>query len=64
MRSQLDIVLQEKIANPNMILYSPLSPSLSPCSRLIQAIIDLITSEDYTQQEERLTQGKHLYPRR
>lgn len=66
MRRQLDIVLQEKIANPRMILYSPgSSPSEAPpSSRLIQAIIDLITREDYSAQQERLAQGRHLYPRK
>ena len=62
MRHQLDVALEEKISQPDMVLYSPLVPS--PCSQLIQAIIDLITSEDYTKQHERLAQGKHLYPRR
>ena len=68
MRKQLDLVLEQKIANPDMDLYTPLLPldrnNVPPCSKLIQTIIDLITSEDYTDQKDRLTQGKHLYYRR
>ena len=50
MRKQLDSILQQKVANPSMELYTPLSQSPSPSSQLIQAIIDLITTEDYTYQ--------------
>ncbi len=50
MRKQLDSVLQQKVARPSMELYNPRSPRASPTSQLIQAIIDLITREEYTQQ--------------
>ena len=50
MREQLDSALQQKIANPGMDLYCPLESRPPPTSQLIQAIIDLITSEDYTHQ--------------
>ena len=50
MRKQLDSVLEQKIANPSMELYTPHSPTPSPSSQLIQAIIDLITTEDYSRQ--------------
>ena len=48
MRKQLDAVLEQKLAQPQMDLYVP--GSASPSSRLIQAIIDLITTEDYSGQ--------------
>ena len=50
MRQQLDNVLQQKIANPTTELYTPHVTDPPPSSRLIQAIIDLITTEDYTRQ--------------
>lgn len=50
MRRQLDSVLQQKVAQPRMELYSPVYPDSSPNSQLIQAIIDLITKEDYSHQ--------------
>ena len=50
MRQQLDEVLKQKIATPSMELYTPHSSTPSPSSQLIQAIIDLITSEDYSEQ--------------
>ena len=50
MRSQLDTALEQKIANPGMDLYSAHDPDHPPTSQLIQAIIDLITSEDYERQ--------------
>ena len=50
MRAQLDSALRQKIANPGMDLYSPHDPNHPPTSQLIQAIIDLITSEDYERQ--------------
>ena len=50
MRKQLDSVLEQKIATPSMELYTPHSPQPSSTSQLIQAIIDLITTEDYTRQ--------------
>jgi len=53
MRQQLDAALLEKVAQPRMELYSPHNTGRSdafPTSQLIQAIIDLITQEDYTQQ--------------
>jgi ATP-dependent RNA helicase DHX36 len=62
LRHQLDNVLKEKIANPNMLLYQVGSDE--PSSRLIQTIINLITTEDYSSQHQRLAQGKHLYTRR
>ena len=64
MRRQLDCVLEQKIAQPNMELYCPLAKDPPPCSKLIQTIIDLITSEDYSEQRERLAQGKRLYYRK
>ena len=48
MRKQLDAVLEQELAQPQMDLYVP--GSSSPSSRLIQAIIDLITTEDYFSQ--------------
>ena len=50
MRQQLDSVLEQKIATPSMELYTPHTPTPSPSSRLIQAIIDLISVEDYSKQ--------------
>lgn len=52
LRRQLDVTLQQKIANPRMELYTLSShhSAASPSSQLIQAIIDLITSEDYSDQ--------------
>ena len=52
LRRQLDVTLQQKIANPRMELYTPSShhSAPNPSSQLIQAIIDLITSEDYSDQ--------------
>lgn len=50
MRRQLDLVLQQKIAQPRLELYNPDRSSDSPNSKLIQAIIDLITREDYSEQ--------------
>ena len=50
MRQQLDSVLQQKIASPGMELYTPHTSNPPPSSRLIQAIIDLITTEDYSWQ--------------
>ena len=52
MRQQLDSVLQQKVAYPRMELYNPLQYQASalPTSQLIQAIIDLITREDYSDQ--------------
>ena len=47
MREQLDVVLKQKVRSPRMDLYTPLSPSPTASSQLIQSIIDLITSEDY-----------------
>lgn len=64
MRKQLNLVLEQKIAQPNMNLYCPQEQSPPPCSKLIQTIIDLITTEDYSEQRERLAQGKHLYYRK
>jgi hypothetical protein len=46
----MDAILKQKIANPSMELYSPHRRTLSPTSKLIEAIIDLITAEDYSQQ--------------
>ena len=46
----MDAILKQKIANPSMELYDPHNGSLSPTSQLIDAIIDLITTEDYSQQ--------------
>lgn len=48
MRKQLDAVLEQKLAQPQMELYIP--GSSSPSSRFIQAVIDLITTEDYSGQ--------------
>ena len=59
MREQLDVVLQQKISNPRMDLYTPLSPSPPASSQLIQSIIDLIASEDYQWQVYNHTQ--HVY---
>ena len=50
LRRQLDATLQQKIAQPRMELYTPGSHAPSPSSQLIQAIIDLITTEDYSEQ--------------
>ena len=50
MRHELDLVLDQKVANPRMALYEPAQRSGSPVSQLIQAIIDLITKEDYSHQ--------------
>lgn len=50
LRHQMDAILKQKIANPSMELYDPHNGSLSPTSQLIDAIIDLITTEDYSQQ--------------
>ena len=50
MRHQLDLLLQQKVAQPRLELYNPLRASDSPTSQLTQAIIDLITQEDYSQQ--------------
>lgn len=50
MRKQLDTVLQQKVAHPHKELYNQYDRHPSPTSQLIQAIIDLITREDYTQQ--------------
>ena len=47
MREQLDVVLKQKVRSPRMDLYTPLSPSPTASSQLIQSIIDLIASEDY-----------------
>jgi hypothetical protein len=46
----MDAILKQKIANPLMELYCPHRRTLSPTSNLIEAIIDLITAEDYSQQ--------------
>ena len=46
----MDAILKQKIANPSMELYCPRGHTLSPTSKLIEAIIDLITTEDYSQQ--------------
>lgn len=46
----MDAILKQKIANPSMKLYDPHNGSLSPTSQLIDAIIDLITTEDYSHQ--------------
>ena len=64
MRSQLDLVLEQKIAQPHLDLYTPTDTNPPPCSKLIQTIIDLISSEDYSDQRDRLAQGKHLYYRK
>ena len=50
MRRQLDSTLREKVAYPRAKLYDPTNRDPSPNSQLIQAIIDLITKEDYSQQ--------------
>ena len=50
MKLQLDQVLQRKVAKPSMELYDPNNPNAFPTSQLIQAIIDLITKEDYSGQ--------------
>ncbi len=50
MRKQLDSVLKAKVAQPRMELYNPQNPNAPATSQLIQAIIDLITTEDYTDQ--------------
>ncbi len=50
MRHQLDVVLQQKIGSPSMDLYTPHTSHPSASSQLIQAIIDLITTEDYSRQ--------------
>lgn len=50
MRQQLDGVLQQKIASPSMDLYTPYARQPPASSQLIQAIIDLITTEDYSKQ--------------
>ena len=50
LRHQLDALLKQKIANPSMELYTPQNGRPSPSSQLIEAIIDLITTEDYSQQ--------------
>jgi ATP-dependent RNA helicase DHX36 len=63
MREQLDIVLQQKVSSPRMDLYTPLSTTPPASSQLIQSIIDLIASEDYQWQAQRLAAGKHLYIR-
>ncbi len=46
----MDTILKQKIANPSMELYCPHRRTLSPTSKLIEAIIDLITAEDYSKQ--------------
>ena len=63
-RRELDLVLEQKIAQPNMNLYCPLDKTPPPCSKLIQTIIELITSEDYSDQNDRIARGKHLYYRK
>ncbi len=50
LRRELDSVLERKVANPRMKLYDPAQNSHSPISQLIQAIMDLITTEDYSLQ--------------
>ena len=50
LRYQMDSVLKQKIANPTMELYNPHNRRSSPTSQLIEAIIELITTEDYSQQ--------------
>ena len=50
LRHQMDAILKQKIANPSLELYSPHGHTLSTTSKLIEAIIDLITTEDYSQQ--------------
>ena len=50
MRQELDVVLKQKVAKPRLELYDPCHPDSSPTSKLIQAIIDLITQEDYSRQ--------------
>ena len=54
LRYQMDAILKQKIANPSMELYDPSNGSLSPTSQLIDAIIDLITTEDYSQQVNKM----------
>ena len=49
-RDRMDSVLKQKIANPTMELYNPHNRRSSPTSQLIAAIIELITTEDYSQQ--------------
>ena len=60
MRQELDTVLQRKVAYPAMELYTPHSPAPSSTSQLIQAIIDLITTEDYTGQVRKMTNSLQL----
>ena len=55
MRQQLDLVLQQKVAQPRLELYNPRAQNPSPTSQLTQAIIDLITQEDYSQQVHHLS---------
>ena len=50
LRHQMDTILKQKIANPKLELYCPHGRTLSPTSKLIEAIIDLITTEDYSKQ--------------
>ena len=63
LRSELDRLLILKIGSPQLELYQPHTSNQTPESKLMQAIIDLITREDTTEQAVSLlcSFSEHMY---